>query len=624
MNHFLHHFSFSPFQRVPRCSLFIILGSLGLLGCQSASSHREAADRSAAEIIEETQKAGLGRTEPFFVERPSETFRQRLLLDQGLSQTGSASMGGNALTPPEHWPDTGEPLNRPTAFFPAQDEETEGPVRISLVDALQIGAGNARDYQSRKEALFSSALQLDLERFRFDNSYRGALESAFSSNRESSETGVRGTGELGVQRTLETGATLSGRLVLDLVRLLSGDGGSSLGIVADGSITVPLLRGAGRHVVTESRTQAERDVLYSLYRFERFKRSYVVRVAREYFSVLQRRDEIANNEASYGRLELLVERTEALHERGRVTGIQVDQGRQDLLRARERLISSRENYQRELDNFKLTLGLPTDSRIELEEAEFDRLMEDAEAMLGGPATTAPGTEQEAAQGPRGRFEIDEKRAIELALENRLDLRVAFDEVEDAQRRVAIAADALRPGLDVTGSGRIGERRSSVSSASQGDARFNPGDGLYGLDAELDAPWSRRSERIAFRRSLLQLESAVRDAQELEDNVKLDVRNALRDLLQQREQYRIQAQALNIAERRVRQAQAFEAVGRAETRDVLEANEALLQAQNAVVDALVRYRISELTFQRDLGLLQVDERGLWSEMNPDNFDNEPPE
>ncbi len=547
----------------------------------------------------------MGGTEPFYVESPAETFRRRLLLEQNLPVAGMASFGSDALDRPEHWPDTGEALQRPNVLVPDLISANEEPVRIRLIEALQLGAGHAREYQAQKESLFATALQLDLEQYRFDSSFRGALEGVFSGNEDSGERGVGGSGELGLQRRLESGATLGGRLVLDLVRLLSGEGGSSLGLLADASITVPLMRGSGRHVVTEARTQAERNLLYAVYSFERFKKNHAVRIAREYYSVLQRRDQIRNSEASLERLQLLVDRTDALHEKGRVTGIQVDQGRQDLLRARQRLISDRERYQAELDRFKLTLGLPADSRIELDETELDRLMGQAEDMLG---------ETDAAE--RGRLELKEDVAIRLALENRLDLRVALSEVEDAQRKVAVAADGLRPGLTLSGGASMGERRSGVSSATRSDARFEPGNLSYAMELESEAPWDRRSERAAFRRSLLEVESAVRRVQELEDSVKLAVRDSLRSLLQQRQQYHIQVQALQIAERRVRQAQAFQEVGRADTRDVLESNESLLQAQNAVVEALVSYRVSELTFQQNLELLRVDEKGLWTEFTPE--------
>lgn len=615
-----------------RSPLLLALGALGgtllLSGCRSAAEHRERADRSASAIIAEKQQEAFGESVPFTIEQPSRTFRERLMLEQNLVTVQPASLGSAHLEDPEHWPeDIGEPLERPDVFLP-DSFARDGSVELDLVDALRIAAANSRQYQSEKESVFRAALQLDLERYRFDTSFIGLLNGILSSDQGSNQTGAVGSAEVGLERQLESGATLGGRLIVDLVRLLSGEGASSLGLAADASITIPLLRGAGKHIVTESRTQAERDVLYALYRFERFKHDYAVQIASEYFSVLQQIDQIANAEASYQRLTLLVNRTKALNTHGRVTGIEVSQAEQDLLRARERWISAREGYARALDRFKLTLGLPTDANIHLSGEEFTHLLAEAETMLGTQTTEieidldeATPIEEQTPEMPtpdpdeRGRYEFDEDRAVALALENRLDLRIAAGEVYDAQRRVIVAEDALGAGLNLTGNASFGARRASVGAATSPNARLDPSDGFYSLGATLDLPWSRRDEGVAFRQSLIALESTVRALQALEDQVKLDVRDALSNMLQQREGYRIQSQALTIAEFRVRQTQALQEADRAETRDVLEANDALVQAQNAVVDALVSYRISELSLQRDLGVLDVNHQGLWNEYDP---------
>ena len=50
--------------------------------------------------------------------------------------------------------------------------------------------------------------------------------------------------------------------------------------------------------------------------------------------------------------------------------------------------------------------------------------------------------------------------------------------------------------------------------------------------------------------------------------------------------------------------------------MLESQEALLDAEDALTSALVNYRIAELDLQRDLGVLQVNEQGLWTEYDPE--------
>ncbi|MDX1682180.1 MAG: hypothetical protein R3336_03575, partial [Phycisphaeraceae bacterium] len=78
---------------------------------------------------------------------------------------------------------------------------------------------------------------------------------------------------------------------------------------------------------------------------------------------------------------------------------------------------------------------------------------------------------------------------------------------------------------------------------------------------------------------------------------------------------IQAKAAALAKRRVDSTSLLLELGRAEIRDLLESQEALIAAQNALTAALVGYRISELEMQRDLGVLEVNHQGLWREFDP---------
>jgi outer membrane protein TolC len=211
--------------------------------------------------------------------------------------------------------------------------------------------------------------------------------------------------------------------------------------------------------------------------------------------------------------------------------------------------------------------------------------------------------------------MEDGLAIGLALENRLDLRTAIGRVEDAQRGVIVAADALQAGVDLVASGTFGERR-SVSSADQSNAQLRPERGFYGASLLIDLPWERTRERNTYRNSLIALEQSARDVQDIEDSIKAAVRDGLRSLLQARETYTIQEQAERLADRRVESTNILLEAGRAEIRDLLEAQEALLSAQNTRTAALVTYRISALELQRDLGVLQVDETGLWKEYRPD--------
>ena len=57
------------------------------------------------------------------------------------------------------------------------------------------------------------------------------------------------------------------------------------------------------------------------------------------------------------------------------------------------------------------------------------------------------------------------------------------------------------------------------------------------------------------------------------------------------------------------------------RDVLEAEESLVSAQNDLTSALVNYRVAELELQLDMDVLEVSEKGLWREYRPHKEESE---
>jgi len=595
-----------------RRSFFLILAAtLTAAGCQSAADHRRDADLTAYEIIAQKQDEAFGREEPFTIERPSDTLRRQLLREQNLPQAPTR--------PGEDGPERG-------ARDVTRLGEEGGPLRIDLLQALQVGARNSREYQDRKEKVFLAALDLDLEREEFRSSFAGLLEGLLGSSGESGSvvSTAAFSGESSLVRRLKSGAMLTGLIALDLVKLLTQDRSSSLGIYADATISIPLLRGAGRDVVTEPLTQAERDALYAIWEFERFKKSFAVQTARDYLAVLLSGREAANAEENYRGLITSTRRARRLADAGRLPWFQFDQSLQNELRARDRWVRAGETKSRSLDRLKVAIGLPPDAQVELDGADLNDLeatisppLSSGDHRLGsGSVPTADAAVELTApvwEGA-GPLAMMEGTALRVALGNRLDLRVAQGRVYDARRRVAVRADALRAGLTLLGSAAVGGRR-GVGAADLPDSGISLDEGSYAALLGLDLPLERTAERDAYRASFIALEEAIRAVEGLEDQVKLEVRDRFRSLLTSREGIIIQRQAVAIAERRVRSTDLLLQAGRAEIRDVLESSEALLNTQNSLAAAIVDYRVAEMELQRDLGLLQVDERGLWKEYDP---------
>ena len=109
-----------------------------------------------------------------------------------------------------------------------------------------------------------------------------------------------------------------------------------------------------------------------------------------------------------------------------------------------------------------------------------------------------------------------------------------------------------------------------------------------------------------------MRNAERSIEEKEDKVKQELRSAARKILELKETYLIQQESVKLAERRVESTELFMQAGKVQIRDLLEAQEALVGARDSLVSAVVSYHIAKLELQKDLELLEVDEKGLWKE------------
>ncbi|MBI3271581.1 MAG: TolC family protein [Planctomycetes bacterium] len=605
-------------------------GATLLAGCVSAPTARKNADRVATRIVEDAQHQALGRAEPLEVRSPAETLRKRLLLDQALPVASPASYGTRAVPPSPHFPEPaylapgGDAVDAAPAA-PWLARAGHGPLRLSLVEALQAAARNSRTFQTEKEKVFIAALNLDLERDAFRGAWSAALQSEAVADLTSGSlvASLDRSTEVSLAQRFKNGIQVTLALGFNLIRLLTPGAASALGPFGDASVSVPLLRGAGALVVTEPLTQSERDTIYAVYGFERFKQTFAVDVARAYYATLERLDAVHNTAENYRRLIASTRRARRLADAGRLPEIQVDQTLQEELRARELWIIAQQAHAQSEDALRLVLGLPPDAAVQADPGELDKL------IAASVQLRAPEEKPAAAAGPEvadaqvelpppdrdhvGPLELNERRALRIALDRRLDLRIAIGRVDDAQRKTAVAADGLLPDLTLLGTASLGGRV-GVGGADGADGTLRPDRGVYTAAVTFDPALKRVREGRDYRASLVDLERAARAAQEVEDQVKAGIRDTLRTLLTAREDFRIQERALELARRRVESTNLFLQAGRAEVRDLLEAQDSLVSAENARTAAAVRYRVAELEMERDLGVLAIGVDGVRGDLD----------
>ncbi len=524
---------------------FVILFA-GLYQACSLEAYKKDADREAYSIIREKQKKVLGKEVPFTVESLHEKARQSLL----------------------------EEIER------ARKKDGTGvkPLKLDLKKTLEAASFLSREFQDLKEILFLAALDLSTKRWEFKWHPSVSGDIGVSGNRRRATTSGRVSATL--QKTLGIGASILAGLLNSFSRTITSGGPWNTSSLFSLSITQPLLRGFGRRIVLEPLTQAERNVVYAIRNFERSRRNLVVRITTQYFRLLQQMAQIEVEKENLKTLEKNLERNQALEKAGKLAKLQVDQNRQSVLVSRARLLDARESFRTALDNFKIMLGIPVDVDIELEKNDFEKLKEKGIALL--PVTV--------------------EKAIAIAVERRLDLRNSMDMAEDAKRKVYVAADALKMGLDLDLDLDIPSRQRKPGKPAWRDTTMGAG-------LSFDLPIDRIPQRNAYRRAIVSYEQAVRRMELKKENIIQEIRERFRRLKQASQEYEIQLQGVKLAKRRVDETTMKQQAGRAIVRDVLEAQDALRSAQNALDRAMVDFLTARLELLRDMEILKLSEEGL---------------
>lgn len=466
----------------------------------------------------------------------------------------------------------------------AQDIEVEKAVPesgvLTLPEAVALATAHNREYQTQKEALYIKALDLRLTRHEFETQFFGGATAGYSADRNDEVIGIEPSA--GFNRLLAGGTRISVTIAGAWAEALSGNVRSGLTSILSVTVTQPLLRGRDRRVVLEGLTQAERDTLYEVRSFNRFRKEFVVDVIGEYYRALKFWDRVKNARSNYNTLALVYERTEHLADTGRLPRLELDRVGQEKLQARDIYLQAEKEYEQALDEFKITLSLAPMVEFELDDSELEALKA---ADMTGP-------------------DFSEPEVVHAALCQRLDMANAADAVIDAQRKVFVTADGLGADLDlVVMASPIISRRAD----RRGVGWLNE---EYGVDFELGLPLDRVAEQNVYRKALIALSQSEREYDFTADTITLDIRRAFRDLTEAAERYRVQSEGLKLAEKRFENTFMLMKYGRASSRRALRAREDMLDAQNAATDALVDFTIATLEFYRDTGTLQVRPDGMW--------------
>lgn len=575
-----------------RC--MVLLLGVCLTGCTN-EWYRAQADRQVGKILDQRKQETLGyqpatpiKTEP--VAAPTRKSYSKVPLtplppeQQSVLELDRFTVGFGVMGPPR--PEELTPLIRgdEESFAAFVTEQAIGRlrlgppadkvniVRVGLLDAIKFAAQHNRAYQSRLEDLYLAALDVTLERHLFEPRPFSTLGLEYTGGQEdvNYRSALTATATAGVRQQLPYGGEVTARALVNFINALNDNTESGENATVAINASIPLLRGAGM-VNLEPLISSERQLIYEVRDFEDFRRQFVVDISRSYFRLVNSQQAVQNRRMKYLSSTSLTERTRALFAAGRISFLEVQRSQQQQLSDENSLIRSQQDYEGQVDDFKILLGMSVEQNLDVQAVAFD---------LIDP-------------------QVSSEQMVELAKQYRLDLQTARDQIEDARRGVANAGNGMLPDLNFNALASGGNREDTPA------IRLNSRTLEYAAGVTLDLPIDRVQERNAYRRSLIQFERQKRTFTQVNDTIVADVRDAVRGLELARVTLEIQRRAIDLAQRRVDYSNELLTQGKANAREVVESTTSLLSAQDAYNQARADLQIQVLQLLRVSGTLRVD-------------------
>jgi outer membrane protein TolC len=468
--------------------------------------------------------------------------------------------------------------------------------KLNLADAIELSIAASPEYQEAKEQLYLAGLdQTDAEHL-YDMTPFASLAAGQSKITQSSsrsgdiyENEIRGgSGTVGVQKMLATGAVITSDLTLGSFDVVSGQYRSGPASIFQTVVSQPLLRGSDRKVVFETLTQAQRNTLYEIRTFNRFRKTFYVSVIDDYYRLIKYSQQVYNASENLLKLKTILLKMETLVQVGKVELFDLDRARQNVLKASDDFFQLKQIYEETLDLYKLRLLIPQNMAIVPDINDWYQLEKNANSEIA----------------------INEQQSLEIAMAARLDLANAFDQVEDAERHTEVVADSLGADLTLVGMAAPASRQRFTFGAKPGDIQRTQE--RYELSLRANLPLDRETERNNYKRTLIALIQAQRTHQQLTNQVEMEVRKDWRDMTQARNRLSMQIRSRDLASTRLSSTLLLMQYGKANTMDVLDCQRDYRTAQENYAAALTDLAMAKMKFLRDTETLWINPEGQYQQ------------
>ncbi|MBA2117132.1 TolC family protein [Bremerella alba] len=216
-------------------------------------------------------------------------------------------------------------------------------------------------------------------------------------------------------------------------------------------------------------------------------------------------------------------------------------------------------------------------------------------------------------------DISSDTALDVARVYRLDWMNAQAAYVDSWRNIQVVANDLMSDLDIVFTGELG-------NIGDNPVKFNSDNGRLRAGLEWDAPLTRLVERNNYREAQIQYQRTRRDYYQYRDFISQGLRDTIRTLDLNDINFELRRAAVQVAISQVERTQlrlqepakpnqTSQQFDSSTARDLLNALDSLLSAQNDFLSVGVNYEVLRRGLDVDMGTIQLDERGVWVDPGP---------
>ncbi len=409
--------------------------------------------------------------------------------------------------------------------------------------------------------------------------------STLSSLSQSAETRFQQTFSTGAQ--LQTGLSATRTSSNSIFNTFNPSVFSTLNI----SLTQPLLRNFGRFVNRAPIVIAERNLDQSRLQFEEEINDSMLQAIRQYWQVVEDREQLQVLQQSLRAAKASYEYDQRALQLGALSPLDIYQSEAEVATRRVAVIQAQYALKQDEDQFRMLIGADLDAQAAALKLDLVEPSKPSKPLLKPHL----------------------KRLVQEALASRPDLKALESQLQNTRTSLRVAQNRLQPDLSVTAlyasNGLGGNELSSttprtiLAHGGIGDALgqvFGFGFPTYGVSVQLSLPLRNHEAEADLADARVAREQTLYTIRHSQEQVALDVKNAVNELEQAKLSMAAAQVAEHLAEKNVQAQQEEYELGSGLMFLVLQAQTQLAQAEASLVSAQVGYQLAVATLEHATG------------------------